>query len=127
MQRYALEPKTEKSVKVFGRGLRISTKNSVIMCRAITGMILPKAQSLVENLLTRQQSLDGKYYTNVCKELLPLLKLAESNSEFKGLDPSRMFIHASAHEGFTFHTPRRFKRRGRKKKVTHLQLVLQKR
>lgn len=127
MQRYVLNPKPEKSVRVYGRGLRISAKSSAVVCKALTGKSLPKAQELVDSLLARKASLDGKYYTNIAKELSSLLKTAEANAEFKGLPPERLFLNASAHEGFTFRTPRRFKLRGRKKKIAHIQLVFQQR
>lgn len=127
MLRYAQNPKQEKSVKIYGRNLRISRKSSVIVCRALTGRNLDKGKSLLENLIAQKESLDGKYYTNVAKELSFLLTQTESSAEFKGLDTSRLFIHASAHKGFTFWRPRRFKFRRRKRKMTNIQLVLEQR
>ncbi|MBL7160372.1 MAG: hypothetical protein ISS93_00780 [Candidatus Aenigmarchaeota archaeon] len=127
MQKYVKNPKPEKSVRVFGRGLRISSKSSAIVCKVLTGKSLPKGQSLLEGLISRKQNLSGKYYTNVVEELSNLLKIAEANAEFKGLSPERMFIHASAHQGFTFQTPRRFKLRGRQRKISHIQLILEQR
>jgi len=124
MQKYVLNPKPHKSVKVFGRGLRVSAKSSAIVCRAIAGLTLPKGKEFIEKLVNGKASINGKYYTNVAREIYSLLKLAEANTEFKGLDPSRMFIHASAHEGFTFQTPRRFKHRGMARKINHIQLIL---
>jgi len=125
MNKYAYKPKTKKSVKVYGNGLRVSTKSSVTICKAVTGMSLPKAQKLTENLVEKKTSLGGKYYTGVASEMTSLLKRAEANTEFKGLEPERMIVHASAHKGFSFRTPRRFKLRGRKRKITHIQLVLE--
>ena len=127
MHKYVLNPKPGKSVKVFGRALRVSTKSSVKVCSAITGKSLLKGKLFVENLVSQKHSLDGKYYTKSAKEIAGLLQSAEANAEFKGLDPTKMFIHASAHQGFTFMTPRRFKLRGRSRKVTHIQLILQQR
>ncbi len=127
MRRYTLNPKPEKSVKVFGRALRISNKNSVTVCRAITGMNLEKGNTLLESLINQKAGINGKYYTNVAKELSNLLKSAESNAEFKGLDTEKLFIHASAHKGFTFWRPRRFKLRRRKRKITNVQIVLEQR
>ena len=125
MLRYARSPKPEKSAKVYGRNLRISRKSSVIVCKALTGLSLEKGNKLLENLITQKQSLDGKYYTNVSKQLSKLIAQAENNAEFKGLDTSRLIIHASAHKGFTFWRPRRFKLRRRKRKMTNIQIVLE--
>lgn len=127
MQKYVLNPKPEKSVRVFGRGLRVSAKGSATVCKVLTGMALPQGKQFIENLLNRKTSIQGKYYSSVSEQLSVLLKSAEANTEFKGLSPERMFIHASAHKGFTFQTPRRFKHRGKRRKVTIIQLILQQR
>lgn len=127
MRKYAYNPKPEKSVRVYGRGLRISRKSSVTVCRAITGKSLDKGKALLAGLLTRTRNLRGKYYTNVAKELDRLLNSAVSNAEFKGLEPGKLFIHASAHKGFTFRRSRRFKMRGERRKVSNIQIVLEER
>lgn len=124
MWKYALNPKKEKSVKVFGRALRVSRKNSVAVCREISGKPLPKAKALVERLVNAEQNLDGKYYTNASKAILELLKSAENNAEFKGMEAERLIVNASVHQGFRFFRPRRFKLRRRMRKVTNIQLVL---
>lgn len=127
MRKYVRNPKPEKSVKVFGRGLRISNKNSVLVCKKISGMNLEKGKVFLERLVSKKESMDGKYYTNAAKEISQLLMQAEHNADFKGLDTSRIIIFASAHKGFTFWRPRRFKLRRRKRKVTHIQIVLEQR
>ena len=125
MLRYVMNPKPQKSVKVYGRALRISTKNSVKVCSEISGRPLKKAKKLLEDLITQKKSINGKYYTNISKTLLKLLEGAEKNAEFKGLDPEKMIVHASAHKGFTFWRPRRLKLRGTKRKMTHIQIFLE--
>lgn len=125
MLRYALNPRKEKSVRVYGRGLRISRKNSTIVCKEISGKTLPGATVFVERLVNRDHDLDGKHYTNASKEILQLLKSAGNNAEFKGLEAGRMIVNASAHQGFRFLRNRRFKMRRQKRKVTNIQLVLQ--
>jgi len=125
MLKYAHNPKPEKSVKVYGRNLRISVKHSKVVCKAITGTTMSKARKLLENLIEERVSLGGKYYTKTVNEALNLLKLAGSNAEFKGMDPERMVVHASAHQGFTYRTPRRFKLARRQAKITNLQIVME--
>lgn len=125
MLRYALNPKSEKSVKVFGRALRISNKNSVMVCRVISGLNLKKGKELLERLINRKEGLNGKYYTNAAKEILNLLKSAESSAEFKGLQKEKLIIYASSHYGFKFFRPRRFKLRGQKRKITNIQIILE--
>jgi large subunit ribosomal protein L22 len=127
MSRYAYNPDPKKSAKVYGRGLRISGKSSKIVCSGIAGMNLNRGKRFLLNMLMQKESIGGKYYTNVTKELINLLGSAESNAEFKGLDPNRLFIHASSHQGFTFYRPRGWKRRREKRKTTNVQVVLEER
>ena len=127
MLKYARKTNPKKSVKVYGRNLRISTKDSTEVCRAVTNTSAAKAMQLLQNLATEKVSLKGKYYTKTVGEMLVLLRLAGSNAEAKGLDPERMLVHASAHQGFTYQTPRRFKLARRQGKMTNLQIVLEER
>jgi large subunit ribosomal protein L22 len=127
MLKYAREAKPSKSVKVYGRNLRISTKSSAIVCKAISNTSLAKAKKTLENLIAEKQNLNGKYYTKVTKEMLNLVKTAESNAEFKGLDTEKMVTHASAHKGFNYRTPRRFKLARRTGRMTNIQVVLEER
>jgi large subunit ribosomal protein L22 len=124
---YAFNPNPKKSARAYGRSLRISTKSSVIVCSAVNGKLLEKGKKLLEDIASEKRSLDGKYYTHVTKELLDLIKSAEKNAEFKGLEKERLFIHASAHTGFGFWRPRAFKMRGQERKISNLQVVLEQR
>ncbi len=124
MHKYAFNPDPKKSVRVYGRSLNVSTKSSEIVSKKITGMNLEKAKKLLENVVSQKHSLDGKYYTNTTTEMLALLKSAESNAEVKGLDSSRLMVHASAHQGYMFMRPRRLKMRRTRKKITNVQVVL---
>lgn len=123
--KYSLELNPKKSARAYGRSLRISTKSSVTVCRAISGMNLLGGKSLLEDVLSEKRDIGGKYYTNTTKEILNVLKSAEMNAEFKGLDTSRLVIFASAHQGFTFMRPRKLKMRRTRRKMTNIQVVLQ--
>ena len=125
MNKYALNPNPKKSARAYGRALRISGKSSTIVCRAISGKNLAKGKGLLQDLIDQKRDLDGKYYTNSSKEILNIVKSAESNAEFKGLDLNRLIIFASAHKGFTFIRPRRLKMRRTRRKMTNIQIVLQ--
>ena len=125
MLKYALNLDPKKSAKAYGRSLNISTKSSVKLCREISGTNVAKAKGLLQDMVDGKRDMDGKYYTNASKEILGVIRSAESNAEFKGLDTSRLIIFASAHQGFTFHRPRRTKMRSTCKKITNIQVVLQ--
>lgn len=124
MLKYAFNPLAKKSVRVYGRGVNVSEKDSKVLCKQINGKNLIKAKALLERLLAQTQNLDGKYYTKATGEMLSLLKSAESNAEFKGLDLERMIVQASVHNGYRFMRPRRFKMRRQQKKVANVQVIL---
>lgn len=124
---YALNPDVKKSAKSIGRGLRISPKSSVTVCKAINGKHLKKGSSLLADISSRKRSLNGKYYDNCVTAIYGLVKSAEANAEAKGLDPGKLIIHASSHKGYTFRRPRRFKMRGQARKISNIQIVLEER
>lgn len=119
-----MNPNPKISVKAFGKSVRASLKNSVVVCDEMRNMNLEKAKKLLEDLISRKRSIGGKYYTSSSEELLELLGQAENNAEFKGLDPSRMVVHASAHQSFSYYRPRRFKMKRQLRKLVNLQVVL---
>lgn len=125
MHRYALNLNPKKSARAYGRALRISTKSSAIVCKAISGKNLEKGKKLLQDLIEKKRDLDGKYYTNSSKGVLSIIRSAEANAEFKGLDLNRLIIFASSHKGFTFIRPRRLKMRRTRRKMTNIQVVLQ--
>jgi len=127
MLKYALKSNPKKSVKIYGRNLRVSNKSSVIVCKIISGKTLIKGKKLLQDLLDKKRSLKGKYYTNVTEQILGLLKSGETNAESKGLNTERLIINASAHKGFAYMRPRRFRMRRQKRKMTNIQIVLQER
>ena len=125
MTQYALNLNPKKSARAYGRALRISTKSSVMVCKAVSGKNLEKGKKLLQDMISEKRSLEGKYYTNASKGILDIIMSAEANAEFKGLDASRLVIFASAHRGFTFMRPRRLKIRRTRRKMTNIQVVLQ--
>jgi ribosomal protein L22 len=125
MANYTYNPDPKNSVKAYGRGLPVSTKTSTLLCRKISGMQLERGKQFLQRLIEQKESLGGKYYTGTAAEILGMLKSAENNVEFKGLDAARMIIKASAHNGFRYYRPRKFKMGRQLKKVTNLQVVLE--
>lgn len=122
---YAYNPDPKKSARAYGSGLAISTSGSAAVCRALSGRRLDRGRALLQDLIDERRSLSGKQYTNAARGIMTILKSAEANAEGKGLDPERLHIHASAHQGFTFLRPRGWKRRGERRKSTNLQVVLE--
>lgn len=110
-------------------GARISLKHAVVVCKVLKGKKLSKAKELLQNLLDKKESIGGKYYTKTCKTILQLLSSAESNARQKDLVLEKTFIKKiKADKGRVFIRPKsRAKFRGRKAKVTNIEIMLEER
>lgn len=108
---------------------KVSFKHAMVLCKELRKKKVGKAKGLLEDLIERKRSLEGKYYTNASKNLLAVLKSAEANAMAKGLDTERLFVAvAKADKGRTFIRPKsRFKSRGRRMKSTNIEIVLEER
>lgn len=129
----------DNMARAHGRNLSISTKQSVEICNNIRNMSVQKAKTLLENVIDMKQPIRmtrymkdtahkkeigaGKYPVKAAKEILALLKSAESNAQNKGLSTKDLVIkHMSAHlASRPFHYGRK---RRVKMKRTHVQIVL---
>lgn len=137
---------SERSVRCSGRELRISPKAATEICRAIRGMRLDEAKSLLEAVIARKRpiayrrykkevphkSLEerwyaGRYPVKAAGKMLKLLEELESNAEYKGLEPDRLrIIHAASQRGAKIRKfiPRAFGRASPYYNVqTHVELV----
>jgi len=119
----------EKMIKAQIRNARVSLKHSITLCRHIKGKKLEKARRLLEDLINKKRSINGKYYTNTAKKLLEVLKNAEANAKNKGLNLEKVFVKvAKADKGGVRHRARtRFTIRPHRGKSTHLYIELEER
>jgi ribosomal protein L22 len=109
-------------------GARISFKNSLIICKAIRGLSLAKGKKFLEDLIAKKRSLDGKYYCNAAEKILEILENAEANAKQQNLNLEKLFIFPKVDKGFRLITPKsRAKFRGRKAKVTNIEIILKER
>jgi len=108
---------------------RISLKDSVVIFRRIRNKPLSKVKRFLNDLLEKKISINGKYYTKACKEILNLIEEAESNAENLGLNKERLFLkEAVANKAFTFILPKsRWSHRGRRAKICQLKVTLEER
>lgn len=120
---YTFKPK-QKFSKSFGRNLRISRKDSVVICRVIKKKKLKTAKRLLEDLLSKRRNLKGKYYSKAVEEILNLLQSCEKNAEYLGLDKNKLFVHASAHQGSISRRRRRKSAFGSRMKMTNIEIFL---
>lgn len=116
---FSIEPTPEKTSKAMGRELHISRKHAHEIATAIKGMKLENARKFLENVVALKQAVPYKRYTRniphrkgmcsgrypqkAAKEFLSVLKNAESNATYKGLDSENMkIIHVATKKGHTY-------------------------
>ncbi len=110
--------------KAFGVNMKISHKNSMVLCRTVRNKPLSRAKRLLDDLNNRRRALEGKYYSNAAREMLRLLESCEKNAVFKGLDVEKLFVHASASFGTNIQRRRRKGAFGNTMKTTNMEILL---
>ena len=118
---YSVKKDPETSSKAMGSELHISPKKSREVCCKIKGMKASAARKFLEDVIALKQAVPfkrhhdgtghrkgpmaaGRYPVNASKEILKVLKNAESNAEYKGLEPANMYIaHAAIQRGRVVH------------------------
>jgi large subunit ribosomal protein L22 len=107
---YAVQADPERTSRAMASELHISFKKTREICRFIQGMKLPRAQAYLNEVIAMKKAIPfkrhtdgaghqkgegmaaGRYPVNASAEVLKVLRNAESNAEYKGLEPSRMFV-----------------------------------
>lgn len=116
--KYSTEKEKTSSVKAMGRDLNISFKNAVELCKFVKGRTIPKALTLLEDVIEKKRHVPytrfktgighrkgdtdkiGKYPVKAAQKVLEIVRNLEVNAEYKGLDPENMEItHLQALKG----------------------------
>ncbi|XP_013790258.1 60S ribosomal protein L17-like [Limulus polyphemus] len=114
MGRYSMEPEiATKSCKARGSNLRVHFKNTHETARAVKSMSLRRAQRYLKNVITKKEIVPfrkftggpsrkaqvkqwghnaGRWPKKSAEFLLQLLRNAESNADYKGLDVDHLVI-----------------------------------
>ena len=115
---YSTETDPEITAKAMGRELDISTKASVEVSRELRGMMVEDAIDLLENISSLKKPVRylrfngqvahrkgrkfsaGRYPKKTAEAILDVIKHAQHNAEYKGLDSENMrIVHISANRG----------------------------
>ncbi|MBS3122735.1 50S ribosomal protein L22 [Candidatus Woesearchaeota archaeon] len=130
----------ELMARAVGNSLPISVKESAEICTFIRHKPVERAKKMLNDVIDEKMAVPyrrfnmhvahktkigpGRYPKSASTEILSVIKSAEANAQFKGLNPGNMVIrHICAHKAST---PYHFGRhRGRKMKRTHIEVVLE--
>ncbi|WP_218837948.1 50S ribosomal protein L22 [Candidatus Methanoperedens nitratireducens] len=116
---YSIEPDPEKTSKSIGKELHISRKHAHEICSTIKGMKVDDARELLEDVSVLKQAVPykrykrniphrkgmctGRYPQKAARDFLRVLKNAENNARYKGLDSDNLRIsHITTKTGHTF-------------------------
>ncbi|MCA1813590.1 MAG: 50S ribosomal protein L22, partial [Halobacteriales archaeon] len=109
----SVQPDPEKTAMASAREVPIKPKHAVNVCRHIRGMKLGQAKRFLE-AVTREEAAvpffrhirtinhrrgkigPGLFPVKAAGVILQVVESAESNAEYKGLDPDKMFISHAA-------------------------------
>ncbi|MHB8604270.1 MAG: 50S ribosomal protein L22 [Thermoplasmatota archaeon] len=107
----------ETTSRAVGREIPVKPKFGINVARFLKGMPLDKAKTYLELVIEKKRSIPfvthkrhvkhrrdisgpGAYPVTTCAAFLRVLKDAEANAEYKGLDPETMYIwHAAVSRG----------------------------
>jgi large subunit ribosomal protein L22 len=145
---YNKKDNESKTARAMAKSLKISPKHCVEICNAVRGMEVSKAKVYLDDVINMRKAVpfkrhnkkvghrkglkgwpSGRYPVKAAAEILSVLKNAEANAEYKGMDTENLVIeHISGHRGVIIRgaIPRAF---GRvtpfNTPTTHIQIVLE--
>jgi len=102
----------------------VSLRASIIVCRELNRMRFDEAKKLIEAIVEKRESIDGKYHTVTSEAVSKLLDSLESNAKARDIKPNNMTLLVSAHKGANMMRTRTKRMYGYHMKSTHLHAVL---
>lgn len=117
---YSIKAHPEGTAKAIGRELDISPKASVEVCREVRNMTVEDAIQFLEEVISLKRPVSyrryngqighrkgrkfgaGRYPKKTAMAILDVIKHAQHNAEYKGLDSDNMrIVHISSSKGMT--------------------------
>ena len=115
--------KTKEKVRASST-MSISHINASKVCKSLNRKKFNVAKKFLEDLINKQVSINGKYFTKTSEEILKLLNQLENNAKSMNLDTSSLNLFISSHKGTTMYRSKRDRRHGIRLKSAHIQAVL---
>jgi ribosomal protein L22 len=115
--------KSKEKARAMGT-FSISTAKAATVCKMLNRKKFADAKRILEKLVKKEESADGKYYTKTSEEILKLLNQLEGNAKASNVDAGSLNLFISSHRGSTMFRSKRDRRHGVRMKSTHVQAVL---
>ncbi len=115
--------KSKEKVRALGT-FSISHINAAKVCKVLNRKKFVDAKKFVEDLINKEASINGRFFTKTSQEILKLLNQLENNAKTMNLDANTLNLFISAHRGSTMYRSKRDRRHGIKLKSAHIQAVL---
>jgi large subunit ribosomal protein L22 len=116
---YAAQYDPATTAKAMAYEINVSPKHCIEILRQLRGMNVVRAKAYLQNVIDKKESVpfkrfarnvghkrhqsgwgSGRYPVKASKEILKLVKHAEANAEYKGLEPENMkIVHATSKKG----------------------------
>ncbi|HVL87702.1 MAG TPA: 50S ribosomal protein L22 [Candidatus Thermoplasmatota archaeon] len=110
---YSVKPDPEKTAIASAREVPVKPKHVVNVCKAIKGMSLERAKAFLEEVQELETAVPfvrhkrkvahrrgkvgpGQFPVKAAGKVLEVVKGAEANAEYKGLDPEKMVVSHAA-------------------------------
>jgi ribosomal protein L22 len=120
--------KTTKEMAIASSTLNVSPKHALAICSAINHKNWSTAKTVVQGLAEQTRSLEGdlkgKYYSKAASQISGLLDDIASNARHRNMDPEKMQLFISAHQGPRLFRGRRKRKFGMRIKIVHVQAIL---
>lgn len=104
--------------------LRASEKAARVICKKVNRRRFAEAKDFAEKLASGQADIDGKKYDKAAEGIARLLRGLESNAKNRNMEPEKMRLNISVHNGPKLLRGRRNRNFGMRLKIAKVQAIL---
>ncbi|MEM5814336.1 MAG: hypothetical protein QXD77_00790 [Candidatus Aenigmatarchaeota archaeon] len=104
--------------------LRASEKAALAICKKLNRRTFSEAKGFAEKLAKGEADLDGKLYDKAADGIARLLRGLEANAKNRNIEPAKMRLNISVHNGPKLLRGRRNRNFGMRLKIAKVQAIL---